>query len=305
MCTAMHMGGCLGRTLDLEYGYGEQPVLCPRDFTLRLRHLPNLTHHHAMLGMAAVAEGFPLYFDAINEYGLGMAGLHFPHSGRYAPTGEVASFELIPYILGRCATVAEAKEELRHVWVCDTPFSAAFPPTKLHWMVADTQESIVVESTAEGLAVYDNPLGVMTNEPPFPRQLHNWANRTPLTAQEPSVTPPQMGRGSGSEGLAGGFSSPARFQRGAFVAAHSEGGEDAVGQFFHAIGTVEVPRGCVRLPDGGRVTSRYTSCMDLKDGVYYYRTYDCHRIHGVRMTAEGDALRTYPLPQGEDVKWEE
>ena len=67
---------------------------------------------------------------------------------------------------------------------------------------------------------------------------------------------------------------------------------------------MEVPRGCVRLPDGGRVTSRYTSCMDLNKKVYYYRSYGCHRIHAVRLTAEGDTLRTYPLPQTEDVKWE-
>lgn len=307
MCTAMKIGGLFGRTLDLEHGYGEAVVLTPRDFPFAWRHLPPTNQHYAILGMAAVAQGFPLYYDAVNECGLGMAGLNFPHSGWYGTPkeGDVASFELLPYLLGRCATVAQAKEVLRHLWVCDTAFSAAYPPTKLHWMVADKRESIVVESTVEGLAVYDNPLGVMTNEPPFPRQLQNWADSAPLTAEEPSVTPPHLGRGSGSEGLAGGFSSPARFRRGAFVAAHSEGGEDAVGQFFHAIGTVEVPRGCVRLPDGGRVISRYTSCMDLGEKVYYYRTYGCHRIHAVRLTAEGDTLRTYPLPPSEDIKWVE
>lgn len=307
MCTAMKIDGLFGRTLDLEHGYAEEVVLTPRNFPFAWRHLPPTEAHYAILGMATVAEGYPLYYDAVNECGLAMAGLNFPHSGWYgAPKeGDVASFELIPYLLGRCATVAQAKEVLMHLCVCNTPFSEAFPPTKLHWMVADREESIVVESTAEGLAVYDNPLGVMTNEPPFPDQLRMWADCAHLTAEEPSVTPPHLGRGSGSEGLAGGFSSPARFQRGAFVAAHSEGAENPVGQFFHAIGAVEVPRGCVRLTDGGRVTSRYTSCMDLQDGTYYYRTYDCHRIHGVKMTAEGDTLRTYPLPQNEDVKWAE
>ena len=307
MCTAMKIDGLFGRTLDLEYGYAEEVVLTPRSYPLPMRHRADMERHYAILGMATVAEGFPLYYDAVNECGLGMAGLNFPHSGWYcAPKeGDVASFEIIPYVLGSCATIEEAKDALRQVWVCNTAFSDAFAPTKLHWMVADGQESIVVESTAEGLAVYDNPLGVMTNEPPFPYQLRLWADYAHLTAEEPSVTPPHLGRGSGSEGLAGGFSSPARFQRGAFVVAHSEGGEDAVGQFFHAIGAVEVPRGCVRLTDGGRVTSRYNSCMDLQEKVYYYRTYDCHRIHGVKMTAEGDTLRAYPLPQGEDIKWDE
>ena len=96
MCTAIKIGGCFGRTLDLEYGYGEQVVLTPREFPLPMRHRPPLTDHYAIVGMATVAEGFPLYYDGVNEHGLGMAGLNFPHSGVYAPArdGDVASFEL-------------------------------------------------------------------------------------------------------------------------------------------------------------------------------------------------------------------
>lgn len=305
MCTAIKIGGCFGRTLDLEYGYAEQVVLTPRNFPLTMRHRPTLTAHYAMLGMATVVDGFPLYYDAVNEQGLAMAGLNFPHSGRYAPAaeGDVASFELIPYILGRCATVEEAKGLLAQLRVCDTAFSAAFPPTRLHWMVADAERSIVAESTADGMAVYDNPVGVLTNEPPFPDQLAEWGNYAHLTADEPASTPPHLGRGSGSLGLPGDFTSPSRFQRAAFVAAHSEAAEDPIGQFFHAMAAVEVPRGCLRLPDGRWVVSQYTCCMDLHARTYYYRTYGCHRIHGVRMAAEGDTLRAYPLPQSEDVKW--
>ena len=299
MCTAMHMGGCFGRTLDLEYGYGEQPVLCPRDFTLRLRHLPDLTHHHAMLGMAAVVEGFPLYFDALNEYGLGMAGLHFPHSGRYAPEGEVASFELIPYVLGTCTNVEEAKALLARVRVCNTAFSPDYPPTRLHWMVADANTSIVVESTAEGLQVYDNPVGVMTNEPPFPRQLAHWSDFSALTNREPIPTPPHLGRGSGSVGLPGDFTSPSRFVKAAFVATHSEEGGDPVGQFFHAIATVAVPRGCVHLADDRQVWSRYTSCMDLVQRMYHYCAYGDRQIHGLSLKMpNGEVLITFPPCDG-------
>ena len=307
MCTALHAHGCFGRTLDLEYGYAEQVVLSPRDFPLAMRHRPTLTRHYAILGMATVAEGFPLYYDAVNECGLAMAGLNFPHSALYAAAQErdVASFELIPFILGNCTTVEEAKTLLGQVRVCDTAFSEAYPPSPLHWMVADAAASVVVESTAEGMQVYDNPVGVLTNEPPFPVQLAEWETYALLTADEPPQTPPHLGRGSGAIGLPGDFSSPSRFVRAAFIAGHSEDGGDPVGQFFHAIGTVEVPRGCVRLPDGQYVTSRYTSCMDLGEKVYYYRTYGCHRIHAVRLTAEGAALLTYPLPQSEDIKWAE
>lgn len=302
MCTAMKIGDLFGRTLDLEYTYGERVVSCPRDFALAMRHRPALTHHHAMLGMATIAEGYPLYYDAVNEYGLAMAALHFPHSGQYAAEGEVASFELIPYVLGTCVTVREAKKALADLRVCGTAFSADFPPTRLHWMVADVTAAIVVEATAEGLNVYDNPVGVMTNEPPFPQQLAQWEQYAHLTHHEPTETPPHLGRGSGSVGLPGDFTSPSRFVRAAFVATHSEAEDNAVGQFFEAMATVTVPRGCLCLPDGGRVVSRYTSCMDLRQRMYYFRVYGQQRLHAVGLTEpDGDALAAYPLPTCDSV----
>ena len=170
MCTALHAHGCFGRTLDLEHTYAEQVVLTPRDFPFAWRHLPATKEHYAILGMAMVVDGYPLYYDGVNACGLAMAGLRFPHSCAYvaAREGDVASFELIPYVLGRCATVDEAKTALAQVRIGDTAFSDAYPPSPLHWMVADERKSIVVEATAEGVQVYDNPVGVLTNEPPFP-----------------------------------------------------------------------------------------------------------------------------------------
>lgn len=299
MCTALHAHGCFGRTLDLEHTYAEQVVLTPRDFPFAWRHLPATKEHYAILGMAMVVDGYPLYYDGVNACGLAMAGLRFPHSCAYvaAREGDVASFELIPYVLGRCATVDEAKTALAQVRIGDTAFSDAYPPSPLHWMVADERKSIVVEATAEGVQVYDNPVGVLTNEPPFPDQLRHLDDFAHLTADEPSEPPPHLGRGSGAIGLPGDFSSPSRFVRAAFVAAHSEGDHNPVGQFFRAMATVEVPRGCLRLPDGKSVISQYTACMDLTNKIYYYRTYDCPRIQAVRMTeAAGDALVRYPLP---------
>lgn len=307
MCTAMHIHSCFGRTLDLEHTYGEQMVLTPQQFPLPMRHRSVLTEHYAILGMAAVAEGFPLYYDGVNECGLAMAGLNFPHSAIYATAreGDVASFELIPYILGTCADVTEAKTALTTVRVCDTAFSAAYPPSKLHWMVADATASIVVEATAAGLQVYDNPIGVMTNEPPFPHQLAHWENFAHLTNREPEITPPRIGRGSGSLGLPGDYTSPSRLVRGAFAAAHSEAEGDPVGQFFRVLDTVAVPRGCLRLPSGKQVVTQYASCMELNEPNYVFRTYDGKIFHGVRMTAvTGRELVCYPLSRRDGIMWE-
>lgn len=88
MCTAAtYKTKCFyfGRNLDYERGFGEQVVITPRRFPLPMRHLPDLTRHYAMIGMASVQDGYPLYYDAVNEKGLCMAGLNFVRSAVYAP----------------------------------------------------------------------------------------------------------------------------------------------------------------------------------------------------------------------------
>ena len=41
-----------------------------------------------MIGMAYVAEDYPLYYDAVNEKGVGMAGLNFVGNAVYQEVDE-------------------------------------------------------------------------------------------------------------------------------------------------------------------------------------------------------------------------
>lgn len=306
MCTAMYFpvgGGFLGRNLDLEHGYGEQVTVTPVGY---------LDNRYAMVGMAVNHNGYPLYFDGVNQAGLAMAGLRFPHSARYAPdttdTVTVAPYELIPTLLGRCHSVDQAVSLLRGLRLCHRSPSPEYPVAPLHWILTDGARCVVIESTESGLHILDNPAGVLTNEPPLPSQLKllsNYAHLSPADPQNGWQIP--LSRGVGSVGLPGNFSSPGRFVRGAFALAHATATDQPVGQVFHLLDTTAVPEGCVRLPDGRQVTTRYASCMDLRQGTYYYRTYGCHRIHAValgRQSLATDALTTFPLPEREDVKWE-
>ena len=105
-----------GRTLDYEFSYGDEVTVTPRNYAFTFRHMGTVTSHYAIIGMAYVVADYPLYYDAINEKGLGMAGLNFVGNAVYqqVETGRdnVAQFEFVPWILSQCATVAEAREHL-------------------------------------------------------------------------------------------------------------------------------------------------------------------------------------------------
>ena len=319
MCTAISMTtGChyFGRTLDLEYHYSESVAVTPRRYPIRLRCMPALNTHYAYIGMASVIDGCPLYYDAVNEKGLGMASLNFPSNACYLPAADnrdnIAPFELIPWILGQCASTAEARTMLARVNVVDIYFSEEMPLTPLHWMIADGTECIVVEPMSDGLAIYDNPVRVMTKNPTFDMQMINLNNYMHLSADAPvnrfaaNLELDPVSRGAGAIGLPGDLSSASRFVRAAFTLHNSVCGdseEESVGQFFHILGSVSQTRGCVRL-DSGYVTTVYSSCFSACTGVYYYTTYGNRRICGVDMNREdldGSGIAIYPLMTGQDI----
>ena len=239
----------MGRTLDYEFSYGEQITITPRKYPFAFRHDGMPDTHYAIIGMAHVAGGYPLYYDAVNEKGLGMAGLNFVGNAVYAEVQDgkhnIAQFEFIPWILSRCADLKEAKETLADMNLVGTPFSEQFPTAQLHWMIADETGSIVVESMADGLKIHDNPVGVLTNNPSFEMQMFNLNNYMHLSEKQPEnhfakeVPLQAYSRGMGALGMPGDLSSMSRFVRVAYTRMHAvsgKGEEDSVGQFFHILG---------------------------------------------------------------------
>ena len=293
MCTAVCYGRFFGRNLDLEYGYQETVTVTPRNFPFHFRKMGTLERHYAMIGMATVAQGYPLYYEATNEHGLSMAGLNFPRNARYLPeqTGRdnVAPFEFIPWILGQCATVAQARSLLERLNLTDIPFSQTLPLSPLHWIIADQNTAIVAEPMADGLRIFDNPIGVLTNEPPFDFHMYHLANYMNLSVAQAdnrfsdNLELKAYSNGMGAMGLPGDFSSASRFVRAAFVKLNSLG-ED-VAQFFHILSSVAMPRGSVRIGDRYEIT-RYSCCCDGIRGIYYYTTYQNSRITGIDMHQE-------------------
>ena len=271
-----------------------------------------------MIGMACVVKEYPLYYDAVNEKGLGMAGLNFVGNADYKEETQgkdnIAQFEFIPWILSQCATVKEARALLEKINLTDTPFNAELPVAQLHWLIADRDEAITVESVKEGIRIYRNPAGVLTNNPPFEEQMFQLNNYMHLSAAPPKnhfsdkLPLYAYSRGMGALGLPGDLSSQSRFVRAVFTKTNAVSGDtepESVSQFFHILGAVEQQRGCCDVGGGKYEITIYTSCCNADKGIYYYTTYDNHQITAVDMRKEdldGVRLLRYPLILNEQIK---
>jgi len=301
MCTASNYitdNHYFGRNFDYEISYNERVTVTPRKYELKFRKIDDIKTHYAIIGIAAGIDEYPLYYDACNEKGLAIAGLNFAGNAVYREFEEdmvnITPFELIPYLLGTCSSVSEAREALGKINLVNINFADELPLSPLHWMISDEVESIVVEPLADGLKVYDNPVGVLTNNPPFDKQLFYLNNYRGLSNKNPEntfgVDLEEYSRGMGAIGLPGDLSSASRFAKVAFTRANSYSDNDeasSVGQFFHILGSVEQQNGCTFIdnPDLYEYTI-YTSCYNTNKAILYYRTYHNSQITAVDLYRE-------------------
>ena len=292
MCTAINETEnfhLFGRTLDVEKSFGERVVIVPSGFNFSFMHEGQACTLNAIIGMAHLDGKAPLFYDGMNEHGLCAAALRFPELCKYheATDGKInlASFELIPYILANFNSASAAKAALTNLNITPDSFSDKLPTTELHWIVADKFESFVIESREDGVHIYDNPYGVLTNAPDFPTQCFVLDNfRDPLL---------------------GDLSSSARFNRAVNAKMYTtapENNEAALTRFFHILGTVNQPDGLFRA-DARRLRTLYTSCMDTENKTYYFTTYDCRTIYAVKLSPKDSALTAFPIAHKENIQF--
>ncbi len=310
-----------GRNFDYEISYNERITVTPRNYPLKFRKIDTIENHYAFIGITAGIDEYPLYYDATNEKGLSIAGLNFEGNAYYADVDEnktnIATFELIPWILSQCVRVEDVKELLKDVNICNINFSSQLPASELHWIISDRNNSIVLEAVKEGIKIYDNPLGILTNNPPFDKQIFNLNNyrtispKTPENIFSKDIQLDAYSRGMGGMGIPGDLSSMSRFIKLAFTKVNAKSSTDeleSVSQFFHILGSIEQQRGCtlVKEPDSYEITI-YTSCANTDKGIYYYRTYENSQISAVDMHKEdldSDKLVVYPLINTQQVNYQ-
>jgi len=322
MCTCISLktkDTYFGRNLDLECKFGEKVVITPRNYEFELRKEKSFKTKYAMIGMATVVDGYPLYAEACNEKGLSIAGLYFPDYAYYKDEEKgkinITPFELTPWILGNFETVEELKKVFNSVNLINISFSEKLQLTSMHWMITDKHKSIVLEQTKEGLKIYDNPVGVLTNSPPFIyhlTNLNNYLNLTPKFAENRFTEKIELdayGNGMGALGLPGDTSPSSRFVRAAFNKLNSacdEEEETSVSQFFHILDSVSMIRGSTITNNKKYDITNYSCCININKGIYYYKTYENNQITAIRMNENNmnsDKLEIYELIENHQIKY--
>ncbi len=321
MCTAITWENgdfYFGRNMYIEYSFGEQVVIVPRKFPISYKCYESETKHYAMMGMASVMEGEPLFAEAINEKGLCMAGLNFPSFAQYGEEKveelyNITPYEFIPWILGNCASIKETRMFLEKLNLIGIPFREKIPLAPLHWILADKKECIVVEPMAEGIKIFENPVGVLTNNPTFDFHMTNLRNYLHLDSRQPTnklasdLSLQPLGQGAGSIGLPGDTSPTSRFIRTVFMKAHSfcEPLEASnLAQFFHILDSVAMVRGTVMTPSGLPDITSYACCINVDQKKYYYKTYENNQISVVDMEKEDletETLKIFPLVKKQNI----
>lgn len=322
MCTAISYktkNYYFGRTLDNDVSYGEEVIISPRNFKFTFNEKATIENHYAIIGMAYDYDGYPLYYDAINEKGLGIAGLNFINNAFYYEKDDnkdnIAQYEFIPWILSQCKTVKEAKTKIKKINFLNKPYSQKLPLARLHWLISDGKETITVEAVEEGVKIYDNKVGVLTNNPTFDKQIFNLNNYLYLNNKNPKNTFSKKlklenySNGMGGLGLPGDLSSSSRFIRASFVKMNSVTEDDelsSVSQFFHILNSVNQVKGCCILDNDNYEYTMYTSCCNLTKGIYYYTTYTNHQINAVSIYNEdlnSNKLIKFPLKKVENINF--
>lgn len=322
MCTCLAIKNndtYFGRNLDLDSDFGQMIVVTPRNFALGFKKEKTIKNHYAFIGIGTVIDGYPLYADATNEHGLSIAGLRFEGFAKYNKPKtnfiNIATFELIPYLLGLCKNTKEALNLLKRINVLDANFNSKVEYSNLHWMIADKTECYVIESTVEGLKVYKNPYGVLTNNPPFPYHLENLRLYLGITNEvvesrfSDSLTLTPFTSGQGTFGLPGDYTSPSRFIKAAYLANNFKASKSElsnVSQFFHILDNVSVVRGAVLSNSNKYMTTIYSSCVNVDKVVYYCKTYNNSRVVAVELKKEdlkSNALKTYSIESELDIRY--
>ena len=298
MCTAISLRSLqwetfFGRTMDFSYPIEPELYIIPRNYQWHsLATAEKNIDRYSFIGIGQETDGMLGFFDGVNEHGFAAATLYFEGYADYElPVGNkepVASLDFLHYLLGRCSAVEDLKPLLQNVRIVGVPDPVTQKAAPLHWIATDRSgKCVVIEQMKNGIEVLDNPIGVMANSPDFQWHMTNLRNYMDVsTTQEKqvnwgnvSLTP--FGQGAGTVHLPGGFTSPERFVRTAFLKTNvslPDNRADTIMTCFHLMNSVFIPKGIVVTDRGADDYTKYVAFMNTNTCEYYFKTYGNNQI---------------------------
>lgn len=295
MCTAMTLQSLsnelfFGRTMDFSYDIKPQLYILPSSYvwynSLNYKQIKN---PYRFIGLGQELDGILGFFDGVNEKGFAAASLYFAGYAQYnenidIETQPIASIDFLHYILGRCALVSELSNLLKESQIVGVPDPVTKTIAPLHWIVTDRSGACaVIEPSNKGLGVINNPIGVMSNSPDFQwhmTNLRNYIEASPKQSEKvlfDNITLSPFGQAGGTTPLPGGFTSPERFVRTAYLKAHvpkPRDSREAIAACFHIMESVSIPKGAVLTSRNTYDYTKYTAFINTSTCEYYYKNYD-------------------------------
>jgi choloylglycine hydrolase len=310
-CTGIRLkssnGGIVyARTLEFGQPLDSKIILIPRRYrfhaTAPSGKPEGLCWRARYAAVGPNALGLPILVDGVNEKGLAGGLFYFPGYAEYQEVTKkqwrqsLAPWELMTWILTRCASVSDVKKLLPTIFVSKTVFKhwKIIPP--VHAIVHDQGgNSLVIEYVNGKLNFYENPLGIITNAPTFDWHVTNLRNYTNISAlgvpkiQLRDIKLAPFGQGSGMLGLPGDFTSPSRFVRAvafsqAITIPATE--HEAVHAAFHVLNLFDIPKGVIREREREKIVydhTQWTSAADLHNKRYYIHTYTDRQIKMINL----------------------
>ncbi|MBD7915391.1 choloylglycine hydrolase family protein [Clostridium sp. Sa3CUN1] len=327
MCTALSIkskegNNFFGRNMDLEYNFNQSVIVIPRNYKYENKVTGKMVGgKYAIIGMGSVIDNHAAMADGMNEKGLACAGLNFAGYAYYEENKvegkeNIAPYDFILWVLFNHETVDEVKEAINNIELVNVPLNEKYPVPTLHWMVVDKSgKSIVIEKTKSKFSIYDNTVGVLTNNPTFDWQLTNLNEYIGLTEEHPKETKwcdqeiKALGVGAGTRGIPGDFASVSRFVRIAFIKSRMPEVDNisAIPQFLHMLDYVAMVKGGAMTPEGKEDFTLYSSCMNQEKGIYYYKTYSNNRINAIDINKEDlneSKVKVFPYLINEDINYQ-
>lgn len=295
-----------GRTMEWgSFDLNSQVVILPRSQQYKA-HTPEGKNGMAWTGRYGIIglDGLDadVILDGMNEQGLAVGGFYHPGFAEYqkydpSKAGEsMGPADVITFLLSTCATVDDARKAIATVRV--TPVIA--PPIGMappaHYLVTEPSgKAIVIEYLKGELAIFDAPLGVITNAPTYDWHeinLRNYINLSPVAIPDKKVEDldfKPLGGGSGMIGLPGDFTPPSRFVRAVAFAKSARPtatGDETVYELFRILDNFNVPLGAAEgegqaKTKGMRSSTIWTTGYDTKSKVLYYHTQHNRRVRKV------------------------